>query len=575
MTHRYDLVIRGGTLADGTGAPIREADVAVEDGRIAAVGRIEGSGREEIEAKGLLVTPGFVDIHTHYDGQATWDDRLQPSSWHGVTTAVMGNCGVGFAPVRPKDHDRLIELMEGVEDIPGAALHEGLDWSWESFPDYLGRLGACRYDIDICAQLPHGALRVFVMGERGARLEAATDDDIAEMRRLTGEAMRAGAIGFSTSRTLNHRTVKGDPTPSLRATEAELAGIALGLKDAGSGVFEMISDFEDQAAEFAMIRRLVEMSGRPLSLSLGQSHRDPEGWRRLLGRIGEAARDGLEIRAQVAPRPIGTLYGLQSSANPFSTHPSFRAIADKPLAEKVAALRDPEFRARLLAEMPAGHPATVKRLSDFSRIFPLGEQPDYEPSRERSVAAMAAQQGREPADLVCDLLIEDEGRAFLFAPFSNYALYNLDACGEMMRDPNTVMGLGDGGAHVGLISDASFTTYLLSHWGRDRAHGRLPLETLVKKQTADTARAVGLFDRGIVAPGMKADLNVIDFDRLAVERPSMAFDLPAGGKRLLQRARGYEATIVSGAVTYRNGEAMDALPGRLVRGAQSAPATAS
>ncbi|HUD52965.1 N-acyl-D-amino-acid deacylase family protein, partial [Parvibaculum sp.] len=392
MTHRYDLVIRGGMLADGTGAPLREADIAVEDGRIAAVGRIEGSGREEVGAKGLLVTPGFVDIHTHYDGQATWDDRLQPSSWHGVTTAIMGNCGVGFAPVRPKDHDRLIELMEGVEDIPGAALHEGLDWFWESFPDYLGRLGACRYDIDICAQLPHGALRVFVMGERGAKLEAATDKDIAEMRRLTGEAMRAGAIGFSTSRTLNHRTAKGDPTPSLRATEAELTGIALGLRDAGSGVFEMISDFEDQAAEFAMIRKLVEISGRPLSLSLGQSHRDPEGWRRLLGRIGEAARDGLEIRAQVAPRPIGTLYGLQSSANPFSTHPSFRAIADKTLTEKVAAFRDPDFRARLLAETPAGNPATVKRLTDFSRIFPLGDRPDYEPARERSVAAMAAQQ---------------------------------------------------------------------------------------------------------------------------------------------------------------------------------------
>jgi N-acyl-D-aspartate/D-glutamate deacylase len=482
----------------------------------------------------------------------------------------MGNCGVGFAPVRVEDRDRLIELMEGVEDIPGAALHEGLNWNWQSFPDYLDALSARRFDIDVCAQLPHGALRVFVMGERGARLEAATDDDIAEMCALTEEAMRAGAIGFSTSRTLNHRTVKGDPTPSLRATEAELTGIAEGLKAAGTGVFEMISDFEDQESEFAMIRRLVEVSGRPMSISLGQSHSSPHGWRKLLGRIGQAARDGLPIRAQVAPRPIGTLYGLQSSLNPFSTHPSFKAIANRSLTEKVAAFRDPEFRARLFGEEPQ-NPAVAKRIMDFTRIFPLGSTPDYEPPRERSIASMAAAQNRDPADLACDLLLEDEGRAFLFAPFSNYAEFNLDACGEMMSDPNTVMGLGDGGAHVGLISDASFTTYLLSHWGRDRSHGRFDLARLVQKQTADTARAVGLMDRGIVAPGMKADLNVIDFDRLGLDAPSMAFDLPAGGKRLLQRARGYEATVVSGEVVYRGGEATRALPGRLVRGAQSAP----
>lgn len=573
MTHRYDLVIRGGMIADGTGAALREADVAVAGGKIVAVGTVAGSGREEIDARGRLVTPGFVDIHTHYDGQATWDERLAPSSWHGVTTAVMGNCGVGFAPVRSADHDRLIELMEGVEDIPGAALHEGLKWNWESFPEYLDALAARRFDIDVCAQLPHGALRVFVMGERGAKLEAASDDDIAEMRVLTEEAMRAGAIGFSTSRTLNHRTVKGDPTPSLRATEAELTGIALGMRDAGTGVFEMISDFDtpDQATEFAMIRRLIEISGRPLSLSLGQSHRDPQGWRKLLGRIGEAARDGLPIRAQVAPRPIGTLYGLQSSLNPFSTHPSFKAIAGKSLSEKVAAFRDPAFRARLLGEAP-GNPALAKRLMDFTRIFALGKTPDYEPPRERSIAAMAEAQGRDAADLACEMLVGDEGRAFLFAPFSNYAEYNLDACGEMMDDPNTVMGLGDGGAHVGLISDASFSTYLLSHWGRDRAHGRFDLARLVKKQTADTARAVGLMDRGVIAPGMKADINVIDFDNLSIDAPAMAFDLPAGGKRLLQRARGYEATIVSGEIVYRHGEATAALPGRLVRGPQAAPA---
>ena len=318
MARRYDLVIRGGTLIDGSGAERVAGDIAVSEGRIAAIGSFEGSGAEEIDARDRLVTPGFVDIHTHYDGQATWDERLQPSSWHGVTTAVMGNCGVGFAPVRPADHDRLVELMEGVEDIPGAALHEGLSWNWQSFPDYLDALAARRYDMDVCAQLPHGALRVFVMGERGAKLEAATADDIAQMKALTEEAMRAGAIGFSTSRTLNHRTVKGDPTPSLRATEEELAGIAEGLKAAGSGVFELISDFNspDRETEFAMVRRLVEASGRPMSISLAQSHSAPQGWRKLLAHIDAAAADGLSMKAQVAPRPIGTLYGLQSSLNP-------------------------------------------------------------------------------------------------------------------------------------------------------------------------------------------------------------------------------------------------------------------
>ncbi|HEY4345249.1 MAG TPA: amidohydrolase family protein [Parvibaculum sp.] len=572
MAHRYDLVIRGGTLADGTGSPLREADIAIEGGKIAAVGSFEGTGTEELDAKGRLVTPGFVDIHTHYDGQATWDERLQPSSWHGVTTAVMGNCGVGFAPVRRQDHNRLIELMEGVEDIPGAALHEGLKWNWKSFPDYLDALAARRFDMDVCAQLPHGALRVFVMGERGAKLEAATPDDIAQMKSLAEEAMRAGAIGFSTSRTLNHKTVKGDPTPSLRATEAELMGIAEGIRDAGSGVMEFISDFDqpDQKTEFAMIRRLVETSGRPLSLSLAQAHGRPEGWRSLLGLIEGAANDGLSMRAQVAPRPIGVLYGLQASVNPFTTMPTYRSIADKPLAERLAAMRDPVFRARILdeAEAAKGNPS-ARRMMAFERMFRLGTPPDYEPPRETSIASMAERQGVSPQALAYDLLLEDEGRAFLFAPFANYAHFNLDACGEMIDNPHTVMGLGDGGAHVGLISDASFSTYLLTHWGRDRAQGRFDLARLVKRQTADTARAVGLMDRGIVAPSKKADLNVIDFDKLAVETPVMAFDLPAGGKRLLQRARGYTANIVSGAVTYRDGEATGALPGRLVRGPQA------
>src|SRR6202167_5087578 len=360
MAHAYDLVIRSGDVADGLGGALRQADVAISAGKIVAIGRVSQSGREEIDARGKLVTPGFVDIHTHYDGQATWDSRLAPSSWHGVTTIVMGNCGVGFAPVRKADHNRLIELMEGVEDIPGAALHEGLAWNWESFGQYLDAVKSRPHDIDVAAQLPHGALRVYVMGERGAKLEAATERDIAEMRRIAADAMRAGAIGFSTSRTLNHRTVKGDPTPSLRASEAELAGIAQGLADAGSGVFELISDFDtpDLDTEFAMIRRLVKNSGRPLSLSLAQGNRAPEGWRGILKLIEDASKEGLPLRAQVAPRPIGLLLGLQGTLNPFVAHETFAAIKNKSLAGKVAAMRDPSFRARLLAETDArqSHP---------------------------------------------------------------------------------------------------------------------------------------------------------------------------------------------------------------------------
>jgi N-acyl-D-aspartate/D-glutamate deacylase len=568
MTGIYDLVIRGGTVADGTGGALREADIGVRQGRIAAIGRFAGAGRTEIDAKGLLVTPGFVDIHTHYDGQATWDSHLTPSSWHGVTTAIMGNCGVGFAPVRPGDRERLIELMEGVEDIPGAALHEGLSWNWQSFPDYLDALETRPRDIDLGAQLPHGALRVFVMGERGARLEPAGADDIALMRQLTEQAMRAGAIGFSTSRTLNHRSVKGEPTPSLRATEAELTGIALGMRDAGSGVIEMISDFDqpDQATEFAMIRHIMAASGRPLSLSLAQAHRAPESWRGLLRRIDEAAADGLEIRAQVAPRPIGMLLGLQATLNPFSGLPCYQAISERSFEERVSALGDGEFRGRLLGE--AASADRKNRLLNFKMMFRLGDPVNYEPPESESLANLAARSGVRPAELAYDLLLEEGGRQFLYAPFANYADYTLDACGEMIGAAHTVMGLGDGGAHVGIIADASFPTYLLTHWGRDRPHGRFDLAGLVKRQTADTARAVGLTDRGVIAVGLKADLNVIDFARLGLEKPVMAFDLPAGGKRLLQKARGYRHTIVSGVETWRDGEATGALPGRLIRGAR-------
>ena len=572
MTSSFDLVIRGGEVADGLGGALISADVAIRDGLIVEVGQLTGSGKQEIDARGLLVTPGFVDIHTHYDGQVMWDSQLAPSSWHGVTTAVMGNCGVGFAPVRTRDHERLIELMEGVEDIPGAALHEGLGWGWESFADYLDAVERRPHDIDVCAQLPHGALRVYVMGERAARLEAATPDDIAQMRRLAAEAMRAGALGFSTSRSMNHRSIKGDPIPSLRATRDELMGIALGLRDAGRGVLQFISDFNAPSleVEFAMLRELVEVSGRPMSISLAQRHSSSRGWRKLLDLVGDAVAAGLTMRAQVAPRPIGVLFGLQGSRNPFSACPSFKAeVAALPLAGKVERLRDPLLRARLLVEIEALQGDSMGlRLTAFDRIFPFGDPPDYEPAASSSLAAQAVSRGVSAAELAYDLLLEDEGRAFLFAPFANYADYNLDACREMLDDPNTVVGLGDGGAHVSIISDGSFPTYLLTHWGRDRPQGRFDLAWLVKRQTSATARAVGLLDRGVIAPGMKADLNVIDMAKLGLSAPVMSADLPAGGKRLLQRASGYVATVVSGVPVYRDGQATGALPGRLVRGPQ-------
>jgi N-acyl-D-aspartate/D-glutamate deacylase len=578
MGQRYDLLIRGGSVIDGTGAPMREADVGIRNGLVAAVGPGLGEGAEEIDARGLLVTPGFVDVHTHYDAQAMWDSRLQPSSWHGVTTAVMGNCGVGFAPVRAGDQSKLVELMEGVEDIPGAVLNEGLDWAWESFDQYLDAVAARPRDIDLCAQLPHGALRVYVMGDRAVRLEPATDEDIARMRVLARDAARAGAIGFSTSRSLNHRTLKGDPIPSLRAGEAELTGIAMGLADAGRGVLEYISDWDtpDAATEFAMVRRIVERSGRPLSFSLAQRHSTPGLWRELLALTDAAAADGLPIRAQVAPRPIGVLLGLQGSRNPFTPCPAYREIAQRPLAERVAIMRDPAFRAKVLeqARARAEGDAFQRRVAAWDRMFPLGAQPDYEPPLSDSIAARAARAGVEPAAYAYDLLLEAEGRSFILAPFANYADGNLDVCHTMLENPNTLVGLGDGGAHVSIISDASFSTYLLTHWGRDRDHDRIPLERLVHKHTQGNARAVGLLDRGVLAPGLKADLNVIDFKRLAVRAPAMAHDLPAGGRRLLQPAAGYVATVVGGAITYRDGEPTGALPGRLVRGPQAAPVVA-
>lgn len=572
----HDLVIRGGTVIDGTGGAPRLADVAIDAGCISIVGPVSGKGREEIDARGQIVTPGFVDIHTHYDGQAAWGDALDPSSLHGVTTAVMGNCGVGFAPCREKDHDRLIRLMEGVEDIPFPVLSTGLSWDWESFPDYLDYLSDRPFDIDLAAQLPHAALRVYVMGDRGANREDATEDDIAEMRRLAKAAVEAGALGFSTSRTLNHRTSDGQPTPTLTASEAELMGIAMGLKEAGRGTLQFVSDFNDPEKEAAMLRRIVEESGRPLSVSLAQSDVAPEGWRLLLGAIEQAVSDGLPMRAQVGPRPVGVLLGLALTLNPFSGHPTYQAIAEEPFETRLAALRDPDVRARLLDDEPdADNPFVKSILRQFGKIFTLGDPPDYEPTAERTVANIAKARGVSNEEAALDLMLADDGQGMLYLPFLNYAQGSLEPSLAMLKSEATVPGLSDGGAHVGMICDGSFPTTMLTHWTRDRTRGeKLPLEFVVKRQTRDTATWVGLDDRGLVAPGYRADLNVIDHDRLTLHAPTIQHDLPAGGRRLMQRATGYTATIVAGQVIYRDGEPTGARPGRLVRGAKSAPVSA-
>ena len=560
----HDLVIRRGTLVDGTGNAPVVGDLAIDDGRIVAVGGEAGAGRREIDATGLLVTPGFVDVHTHYDGQVSWDSLLEPSIYHGVTTVVMGNCGVGFAPARRDRHYWLIGLMEGVEDIPGTALAEGMSWDWESFPEYLHSIEQRPHSIDFAAQVPHGALRGYVMGERGAdHREVPTPDEIREMARLTKEAILAGAVGFTTSRTINHKTVDGEHTPSYTATSDELWGIAEGLREAGQGVFEIVGDFPDLEPEFAMVRQLAERTGRPLSVSVAQLNERPEEWRRMLELIDEANADGVPLRAQVAPRPVGVVMSLESSFNPFAANPAYRGLTALPLEERIARLHDPAVR--------AAH-AEGYLVMPADRLFPFDDPPNYQPEPSESLAARAEHAGVTAAEVALDILLEDEGTGMLFMPALNYVYGNANHCREMLEHPYAVPGLGDGGAHVSFISDASFPTYLLMHWGRDRSAGdALPIEFLVQRQCRDTAELVGFLDRGVLAPGMKADVNVIDFEALALPRPEMRYDLPAGGKRLVQRAEGYRYTIVSGEVVIEDGTATGATPGRLVRGAQPAP----
>ena len=574
----HDLVIRGGLVVDGTGAEGRVADIAIDNGLVTEVGTVVAGGRREIDATGLVVTPGWVDIHTHYDGQVTWDPLLSPSCWHGVTTVVMGNCGVGFAPAKPDKHDWLIELMEGVEDIPGAALAEGIQWNWETFPEYMDSLDRQQRVLDVATQVPHGSVRAYVMGERGARNEAATDEDIAAMAKIVEEGIAAGALGFSTSRTMLHLSKDGEPVPGTFANKAELMGIGRALGAAGHGVFEMASDMTPAEEEFNWMKELSAETGLPVTYALLQSPVDADKWRHMLALTDEARKQGANVTAQIACRPTGMVLGWQSTVHPFITYPAYREIAGLPFVERLEKLKDPAVKARILADKPREMGTLGAILTQgYDRMFRLeqGETLDYEPAAEDSVAAQAKREGRNPAEIVYDMLMEKDGRGYIYLPLLNYARFNFDHIHEMMQHPATVLSLSDGGAHCGVICDASFPTYMLTHWVRDRARGpRLPLEQVVRMQTHDTARLYGLNDRGVIAPGMKADINVIDFDKLRILPPEMVFDLPADGRRMIQRAEGYRATIVSGAVTFENGDATGEMPGRLVRGPQRQRAAA-
>ena len=566
MTPTPDLIIRNGAIVDGTGAEPFEADLAITGGVITEIGHIVATAAEEIDARGRMVMPGFVDVHTHYDAQATWANQITPSSCNGVTTVLLGNCGVGFAPVRPDQRDMLISLMEGVEDIPEVVMREGLPWTWESFPEYLDTLAARRYDVDIATQVPHAALRVYVMGKRGADREPASAADRAEMASLAAEGIRAGAFGFSTSRLLQHRTAEGEPIPSYGAAEEELAEIVDSVATVGRGWLQVVADFGDrQAEEFGLLRRLVERSGLPLTMTLLQKDAWPDEWRQLLDRISAANADGHRITGQVRGRPTSTLLGFELSENPFLGCASWQELAPLDMDARAAILADPAFRARLIDE-PGGTPAQIKRLRDWPRIFPLGDPPQYEPEPDQSLAAQARRLGITPAALAYDLIMARKGRTILYHPMTNYTGGDMAPVHEMLRHQHTVIGLGDGGAHVGIMCDATDMAHALTHWTRDRVRGgRLPLADIVRRLTLANAQEMGLRDRGAIAVGMKADINVVDYDRLQLQVPEGRYDLPAGGKRLLQRSVGFDATIVAGVPVWRDGEATGALPGRLLR----------
>ncbi|MBW2548289.1 MAG: amidohydrolase family protein [Deltaproteobacteria bacterium] len=573
----YDLKIVGGTLVDGTGKDRYPGDVGIKDGKIVAVGKCDESAAETFDADGAIVAPGFVDIHTHYDGQISWDEELAPSSIHGVTTCAMGSCGVGFAPVRPTDHAKLIELMEGVEDIPGTALSEGISWGWESFPEYMDVLDRMPHTIDFLAHVPHDALRVYVMGDRAAHDEPANPDDISEMRRLLRVALEAGATGFSTGRSDNHRTAVGDWTPASEAAGEELAGIAEAFKGLGYGVLQAVSDFnilhgdEHFDAEWGVLEQMLRAAGgRPMSVSTMQRDHSPDQWKWILDRASKANDEGFDVR------------GLQATFHPFMGFPSYKAISQLPLPERVQAMRSPELRARMIEEKSepvAGDGSMLPPLADYflsnlemvaMRLFRLGEKPNYEPSPTESFGASAMSRGEPVLGLIYDAMLEHDGEALLYFPVYNYTEMNLDAVHEMLTHPLALPGLSDGGAHVGTICDASFTTFLMTHWARDRERGRIPLERIIQMQAHDTSRFIGLNDRGLLEPGRRADINIIDFDNLELLHPTMLKDLPAGGQRLMQYANGYVATLVAGEVIAKDGKLTGARPGRLVRAGRQA-----
>lgn len=573
----YDLVVRGGTVVDGTGAPGRTADVAVTDGRVVAVGAVDGPGERELVADGAVVAPGWVDVHSHYDGQATWDTELAPSSWHGVTTLVMGNCGVGFAPAAPDRHDWLIGLMEGVEDIPGTALAEGITWEWESFPEYLDALERRHWTTDVGTQVAHGAVRAYVMGERGARNEPATPADIEAMAAIVRGAISAGALGFSTSRTIAHRAIDGEPVPGTFAAEDELFGIGRVLGELGTGVFELApagvagEDLSAPRAEVDWMRRLAAAIGRPVTFALLQVDSAPDLWRDLLEESAAAVAEGAPLYPQVAGRPTGMLSGLETTYCFLDPVPAYAALAGRNRREKVAFLASSEGRQAVVTWEP--DPAVAAQLAHAARhTFLLGDPPDYEPGPDASLAAVAERSGRPVLEVALDAMLADDGRGLLYLPILNYSEGTSDPTREMLLHPAAVLGLADGGAHVGTICDASMPTWMLTHWVRDRVGERLPLELVVKRQTSDTAALYGLGDRGALVPGMVADLNIIDLDGLRLHVPEVHADLPAGGRRLLQRADGYVATVKSGVVTYLDGAATGQLPGRLLRGARRGPA---
>lgn len=569
----YDLVVRGGTVVDGNGGTPRQADVAVQGDKIVAVGQGLDRGVQEIDATGKIVTPGFVDIHTHYDGQATWDQEMAPSSWHGVTTVVMGNCGVGFAPAEPSRHEWLIGLMEGVEDIPGSALAEGMSWNWETFPEYMDALEALPRTIDVAAQVPHGSVRAYVMGDRGARNEDPTETDIARMAAIVEDGLKAGALGFSTSRTVLHKSIEKELVPGTTATKEELLAIGAAMGRVGHGVFELSSDLVPEWDEFGWMGKLSREYGVPVTYTALQSPIKAMPFDDMLKNMREENAKGANILAQVSMRATGLILGFQASLHPFTAKASWMAIAHKPWAEQWAALNDPEFRARLIAEpneiLDPDLQIIIEMMSSaFNMLYAMGPSFNYEPTAEESIESLASAAGVAPAEYAYDLLLSNEGTGFIYFPLLNWADGNYNFLEDPLHSDDCVNSLSDGGAHCGTICDAAASTYMLQHWVRDRQGRRLSLEYAVQRQCRDTARLYGLNDRGVIEPGYLADLNIIDLDAIKLGEPWVAADLPAGGKRLLQKADGYVATIKSGVVTFRNGVMQGPTPGGLIRGPQ-------